>query len=82
VCGIATLGDLPPAKARGSELARLDGWVDDIESMTPEGKARRYAASWVVLSENRARLDVRGTFGIVIDQSLLVRALAPISDCK
>jgi hypothetical protein len=82
VCGIAILGDLQPAKAKGSELARLDGWVDDIESMTPEGKARRYTASWVVRSENRARLDVRGTFGIAIDQSQLVRALAPISDCR
>jgi hypothetical protein len=82
VCGIAILGDLQPAKAKSGELARLDGWVDDIESMTPEGKAPRYAATLVVLSENRARLDVRGTFGIVIDQSQLVRALAPISDCR
>lgn len=82
VCSIAVLGDLQPAKAKGGELARLAGWVDDIESMTPEGKAPRYAASWVVLSENQARLDVRGTFKIVIEQSQLVRARAPISDCR
>jgi hypothetical protein len=82
VCGVAVLGDLQPARAKDGELARLDGWVDDIESMTPEGKAPRYAASLVVLSENRARLDVRGTFGIVIDRLQLVRALTPITDCK
>jgi hypothetical protein len=76
------LGDLQPARAKDGELARLDGWVDDIESMTPEGKARRYAASLVVLSENRARLDVRVAFGIVIDRFQLVRALMPITDCK
>jgi hypothetical protein len=82
VCGVAMLGDLQPARAKDGELARLDGWVDDIESMTPEGKARRYAASLVVLSENRARLDVRVAFGIVIDRFQLVRALMPITDCK
>lgn len=82
VCGVAILGDLQPEIAKDGELARLDGWVDDIESMTPEGKTPRYAASWVVLSENRARPDVRGTLGIVIDRSQLVRALTPITDCK
>lgn len=82
VCGVAMLGDLQPARAKDGELARLDGWVDDIESITPEGKARRYAASLVVLSENRARLDVRVAFGIVTDRFQLVRALTPITDCK
>jgi len=82
VCGMAMFGDLQPARAKDGEIARLDGWVDDIESMTPEGKAPRYAASLVVLSENRARLDVRGAFGIVIDPLQLVRALTLITDCK
>ena len=82
LCGLALLGDLQPAKTKEGELARLEGWVDDIESMTAEGKAPRYAASLVVLSENRARLDVRGTFGIVIDRIQLLRALTPITDCK
>lgn len=82
VSGMVMLGDLQPARAKDTELARFDGWVDDIESLTLEGKAPRYAASLVVLSENRARLDVRGTFGIVTDRFQLVRALAPITDCK
>jgi hypothetical protein len=76
------LGDLQPAKPKDGELARFDGWVDDIESMTPEGKAPRYAASLVVLSENRARLDVRVTLGIVIARFQLLRALTPITDCN
>jgi hypothetical protein len=37
VCSIPILGDLQPAIAKGGEFARLDGWVVDIESMTPEG---------------------------------------------
>jgi hypothetical protein len=82
VCGVAMLGDLQPAKPKDGELARFDGWVDDIESMTPEGKAPRYAASLVVLSENRARLDVRVTLGIVIDRFQLLRALTPITHCN
>jgi len=82
LCGLGVLGDMQPAKTKEGELARLDGWADDIESMTPGGKARRYAASVVVLSENSARLDVRGAFGIVIDRLQLMRALTPITDCK
>ncbi|MFO0216945.1 MAG: hypothetical protein ACK511_13115 [Burkholderiales bacterium] len=82
LCGLVVLGDMQPAKTKEGELARLDGWADDIESMTPGGKARRYAASVVVLSENSARLDVRGAFGIVIDRLQLMRALTPITDCK
>ncbi len=82
VCGAAMLADLQPARAKDGELTRLDGWADDIESITPESKATRYPASVVVLAENRARLDLRGTFGIVIDRIQLVRVLTPITDCK
>lgn len=82
LCGLAVLGDMQPAKTKEGELARLEGWVDDIESMTPGGKARRYAASFVVLSENRARLSVRGAFGIVIDRLQLMRVLTPVTDCE
>jgi hypothetical protein len=44
--------------------------------------APRSAASGVVLSETRARLDVRVTLGIVIDRFQLLRALTPITDCN
>jgi hypothetical protein len=80
--GLALLGDLQPPKTKEGELARLEAWVDDIDSMTPEGKARRYAASLVVLSGVRARLDVRGALGIVIDRFQPARARRPITDCK
>lgn len=82
VCGVALLGDLQPAKAKVDELARLSGWVIDVESMIPEGQAPRYPASFVVLSDTRVRLDVRGTFGIVVDRHPLRRAPAPITNCK
>ena len=82
LCGLALLGDLQRATPKAGELARLEGWVDGLESLTPEGKAPRYAANFVVLSEVDARLDVRGTFGIVIDRLQLTRALTPITDCK
>lgn len=82
VCSVALLGDLQPASAKNGERARLDGWVIDIDSMTPEGKAPRYAASFVILSETRARLEVRGASGIVLDRHQLMRAPAPITNCK
>ena len=82
LCGLALLGDLQPTKPKEGELAHLEGWVDDIESMPPGGKARRYTANFVVLSENRARLDVLGMFGIVVDRSELTRTLTPTADCK
>lgn len=81
-CGLALFGDLQPEKAKDGELARLDGRAIDIDSMTPDGKAPRYAASFVVLSETRARLDVRGAFGTVSDRLQLRRALTPVNDCK
>lgn len=82
VCGVALLGDLRPAKAKDGERARLDGWVIDVDSMTPEGKAPRYAANFVVLSETRARVDVRGALGIVLERHQLMRALTTITNCK
>ncbi len=82
VCGLALLGDLKPAKAKDGELARLEGWVDDIESIPAGGKPPRYAARFIELSEVRARLEVLGAFGIVVDRLALTRPLTPESDCK
>lgn len=81
LCGAALLGDLRPAKAKDGESARFDGWVVDIEAMTGDGRAPRYAASFVVLSETRARLDVRDTLGIVIERHQLLRAVVPGTRC-
>ncbi len=82
VCGIRLLNDLKPAKAKDGELARLDGSVLDIDSMANGGKPSSYAASFVVLSENHGRLDVKGTFGIVIERHKLMRALVAPSVCE
>lgn len=82
MCGLPLLGDLQPIRLKPAELAWLDGWDDDIESLTPEAKARRFAASLVVLSENRARQDVRVAFGIVTIRFQLERAFTPNIDCK
>lgn len=81
LCGAALLGDLRPAKTKEGEHAQLDGLVIDVEAMTREGKAPRYAASFVILSENRARLDVRDTLGIVIERHHLMRSLVPGARC-
>lgn len=82
VCGITLLSDLQPAKAKDGEQARLEGSVIDIDSMTSKGKASQYDASFIVLSETRARLDVKGAFGIVFERLLLIRSLAAPPACK
>jgi hypothetical protein len=82
LCGIAMLSDLQSAKVKDGERARLDGFVIDIESMTRDGKASRFAASFVVLSDTRARLDVKATFGFVVESHQLIRALTAVSGCK
>lgn len=81
LCGAALLGDLRGAKPETGELARLDGWVIDFDSMSSHNVAPRYAASLVVLSETRARLEVRGTLGIVLGRHPLTRAAAPGARC-
>ena len=75
MCGLPLLGDLQPIRLKPAELAWLDGWDDDIESLS-------FAASLVVLSENRARQDVRVAFGIVTIRFQLERAFTPNIDCK
>lgn len=82
LCGSVLIGDLRPAKAGEDELARLEGWVDNMESTSAPGKALRYPASFVVLSAARARLEIRGTFGIVIDRFPMLRPLTPVNNCK
>lgn len=82
LCGIALLSDLQLAKAKDGERARLDGSVIDIDSMSHGAKPSRYAASFVVLSDSRARLDVKATFGIVVESHQLIRALTAVSGCK
>lgn len=49
-------------------------------ALPPDGKAPRYAASFVIPSETRARLDVRGALGIVLERHQLMRA--PITNGK
>jgi hypothetical protein len=53
LCGVALLGDLQSEKARDGEREGFTGWVIDLDAMTPDGEAPRYAARFVVLSGTR-----------------------------
>ena len=81
LCGAVLMGSLKPGQAVRGEVVRLDGWVIDPEALFEQAHPQRYAASLVLLSDVRARLDVRGAFDVVLESHELVRAIAPAKKC-
>lgn len=82
LCGLVIVGDLKPAKnQRKGEPPRLEGWVLDPEELLKSEKAERYPASLVLVSEERARLDVHGPAGVFYASYVLWRVQAPSEPC-
>ena len=81
LCGAAILGSLKPGQAARGVVVRLDGWVIDPEALIEQAHPQRYAASLVLLSDARARLDVRGALDIVLERHELMRAIVPAKKC-
>jgi hypothetical protein len=82
LCGVTMLGALKVGKPKKDELIRLEGWVIDPENLAKTAEPTRYDVSMVMTSDVRARLDVRGPLGMVLESHPLMRSPASAPTCK
>lgn len=81
LCGSRLMGGLRPSH-KAVEAKRLDGWIVDPEERLGGKEPERHPASLMVISENQARIDVRGPLDIVVESHVLTRSIAPIAGCR
>lgn len=81
LCGSLLMGDLCPAKSSAHSM-RLDGWIVDPEERMTTNEPERHAATLSLVSNNQARIEVRGSLGIVVESYRLSRLIVPVGTCR